>query len=165
MASRHHQGDEGEFQAGKIKKYGRHMAQDMIDPHDGQVENVGQGFSRRDADKKRTHQARPLGDRDALQACQADFGLRKGFLDDRQDGLHMLAGSQLRNHSPVFPMDGNLGSDGAGSHFFPILHHCGGSLIAGGFNCQNVHSRVGGSEAPGRLADPNRAPDRLGGRS
>ncbi len=75
MPSRDHQGEKRKFQTRKVEKNCRHVPQNVVDPYEGEVENIGQRFGGGDADQEGAHQSRPLGNGDSFDIFQADFGL------------------------------------------------------------------------------------------
>jgi hypothetical protein len=106
----------------------------MIHAHPRYFENVSDRFGNSDSNQERTHQARPLGDRDGVDTLEGFSGTTQAFFDNREDGLDVPSGSKLRDNSAIFFVQSDLRCHDAGKDDLPIHHYGGGRFIAGRFD-------------------------------
>ena len=109
------------------------MAPDMMDGDQGDSQGKGRRLGKAEAHQHRADQAGGIGHRYGVNIGAGAAGADQGLFRQGGDGLHMLAGGNLRNHAAVQGMEIHLGGDGVGQHMPSVLHHRNGGLVAGGF--------------------------------
>ena len=96
-------------------------------------------FRRRHAHQKRTHKPRAISNCDSIHVGKLFSCLQKRLRHHLIDLFDMLAGRNLRNHTPVERMQIDLGGYHIGQHFPAVFHHSRGCLITGSLHSQNRH--------------------------
>ena len=76
---------------------------------------------------------RPIGHRHRVDVGPGHPRLRQGPVRQGGNGLHMLAGGDLRHHAAVDGVHVRLGGDGVAEDLPPVPDHRGGGLVAGRF--------------------------------
>ena len=105
----------------------------MVHTHQGQPQGQGQALGVADPHQQGAHQPGAAGDRQGVALGKGYLRPAQGLLHHGADPLHMAAGSQLRHHPAVLPVEGDLGMDRHGQHPPPALQHRGGGFVAGAF--------------------------------
>ena len=115
------------------------MAPDVVHRDQGHPQGVGHGFGEAQAHQHRADEARGIGHRHRVDILAGAARLPESLLRQGGDGLHVLAGGDLRHHAAVEGVEVRLGGDGVGEDGAAILHHGHGRLVAGGFKGQDLH--------------------------
>ncbi len=114
----------------------------VVDGDQRQPLRKGQRLGVGDAHQQRSGQPRPAGHGDGVQVGEGDAGLRQRRADHGNDGAQMLAAGQLRNHSAVAGVGGDLRGDHRGKRTRAALDNRGGGLVARGFNPEDQAALV-----------------------
>ena len=116
------------------------MPPHMVDGDQRHAQRIGGGLGKADAHQHRADQPRRVGDSHSVdvllrQPCVGECLVRQG-----SDGLHMLAGGDLRHHAAVQGVHVRLRQYGVGQHLPSVPHHRHSRFVAGGFKSQYVHA-------------------------
>ena len=115
------------------------MAPDVVHRDQGNPQGVGGGLGEADPHQHRADEARGIRHRHGVDVLPGQARIPQSLIRQTGNGLHMLAGGDLRHHAAVQGVHVRLGQDGVRQHRPPVPHHRRGSLVAGGFKGQNVH--------------------------
>ena len=119
---------------------GRDMPADMVHRDERHAEAVGRGLGKVDADEHRADQPRRVGDGDGVDVLPGQVRLVKRRIRQGVDGLDVLARGKLGHDAAVEPVQGDLRRDAVGQDGSSVLHDGDGSLVAGGFHGEDLHS-------------------------
>ena len=110
----HDETHEGRLQVRVLDKICRDMAFDVVHTHQRLVRRPCHGLRRGDADEKRSHQSRAVGDAHSVHITELHARLREGAFHHLADLFDMLPGRDLRDHAPVQGVGRDLGIDHTG---------------------------------------------------
>ena len=116
------------------------MPADMVHWDERHAEAVGRGLGKVDADEHRADQPRRVGDGDGVDVLPGQVRLVKRRIRQGVDGLDVLARGKLGHDAAVEPVQGDLRRDAVGQDGSSVLHDGDGSLVAGGFHGEDLHS-------------------------
>lgn len=125
------------------------MPLEMIDPNDGEIQCVGQGFGKAEADMQSPGKARASGYRDGVEILPRDSGLLECLHCYEFDRLDVPARRKLRHYSSKLSMKLMLGGHNIGKNSGLTGNDGCSSFIAGGFNSQKM--TTGGSHETFRV--------------
>ena len=114
----------------------------MVDRNQRLIQREGERLGKADAHQQSASQSRPLCDRDGIDGLirLSRFGQR--LPHHRNDGPQMLARSQLRNHSSIRPVRGDLRSDDIRENLFARTHHGRPRLVTGALDTEMCASGI-----------------------
>ena len=143
MPSRDHQGQHGELQLTiallpLLQQHGMNVAFQMVDRNQRLIERKGQRLGVADPDQQRSGQSRALGDGDCVQRVVSLIAFSQRLPDNGNNRPQMLARRQLRNHSAIGLVGGNLRSHNVRNKLLSRTHHRRSGFIAGTFDAENV---------------------------
>ena len=113
---------------------GGDVAPDVMDGHQRQAQRHGRTLGEVHAHKDSADEAGGVGDGDGVQLLLGDSSVGQGLVSQGGDGLHVLAGGDLRHHAAVNGVHLDLGGHAVGQNGAAVLHHGDSSFVAGGFN-------------------------------
>ena len=116
------------------------MATDVVHRYQGLVHGQRRRLGKVHAHQYRTDEAGGKGHGHGVDVIPCDACRGKRLVGQGVDGLHVLAGGNLRYHAAVEPVERHLRGNAVGEYLPPVLHHRHGGLVAGGFHCENFHS-------------------------
>jgi hypothetical protein len=119
-----------------VQKRGLQVSHEMIYCEQRNSSHIGQGFSKLQSHQKGAHEPRARGHRHALQLPQGHSGRIQRGVSHWNDVQYMVAGRQLRDHTPVLVMDIHLGRDHVAVDSKAVIHHSGGGLVAGALDAK-----------------------------
>ena len=119
---------------------GSDMATDMMHRDQGLIQRQRCCFSKIHAYQHRADEAGRIGHGHRVDISAGQPRSLQSFLRKAVDGLHMLAGGDLRHHAAVDPVQLHLGSNTIAKHFSSITDDGYGSFITRRFNRQNIHT-------------------------
>ncbi len=143
MSAAHQKRDEGRREVGRFQRRCEEMAFEVMDPDHWLAQPVREPLAVHETHQERPDQARPGGDRDAIQLGEPDTGLGQGALDHRPDGAKMLPAGELGNdpaeHSVDILRENDQTTEG-GAIAFDAENGSRG-FVAAGFQSEDVTSR------------------------
>ena len=138
MAAGHEQQQIGEWQA--IRQPRRQcMAFQMVDRHQRQSVDEGDGFCRHHADQHAADQPRPARRGDSVEIRKPDPGLFHRPLDDSVHVIEVAARGNFRHDAAIGAMFVDLREHDVGQDAAVFPDHRGCGFVAGGFNAENDH--------------------------
>ena len=121
---------------------GGSSAPEVVDRDQGLAQGVGRRLGEVHRHQQGPDEPRPIGHRHGVDVRFRHAGIGQGLLRQARDGLHVLAGGDLRHHAAVDGVHVRLGQYGVAENFPPVPDHRRGGLVAGGLKCQNQHSNI-----------------------
>jgi hypothetical protein len=131
-----------------------HVPFEVIHGDQGDLQCIRHGLGRTEPHQQRPHQARTSGHRNGVQLVPLEPGSLQSLLHHDEDGLYVLARCQLRNHSAVRAVDGDLAGHHVGQDGPAVFNDCSGCFVAGRFDSQYQHegSLAGMKDSPELMA-------------
>ena len=139
VASGDGQGQEGRLQFRKGQVIGGDVAPDVVHRDQGHPQGKGHRLGEAEAHQHRADEPRGIGHCHRVDVGLLTARLPQSLVRQGGNGLHMLAGGDLRHHAAVQGVEVRLGGDGIGQDRAPVLHHGHRCLVAGGLKGQNFH--------------------------
>jgi hypothetical protein len=133
------QADEGGLQLGVSDVVGGDVAPDMVHRDQRYPQSIGRRFGEVDPHQQRTDEAGGVGDRHGVDVRPGQPRPGQGLVGQAGDGLHVLAGGDLRHHAAVDGVHIRLGGNHIGQHGAAVPHHRRRSLVTRGFKGQDIH--------------------------
>ena len=121
-----------------LQQHRMNVAFEMIHRDQRLVERKGQRLGIADADQQRSGKSRPLGDGHRVDRLVSLSRIGQRLADDRHDRPQMLARRQLRHHSAVRLVRGDLREHYVGNDLLARAHHRRRSLVARALDAEDV---------------------------
>ena len=116
------------------------MAPDVMHGNQRYPQTVGHALGKTHRHQHGADKAGGVGHRHGVDVLFRKPRMGKSLIREARNGLHMLAGGDLRHHAAVEGVHIRLRKNGVGQHSPAVPHHRHGGLVAGGFKGQYVHA-------------------------
>ena len=121
-----------------LQQHSMNMPFEMVDSDERLVESKRDRLGIADPNKECTGETRSLSDGYRIHRVIRLSSVGQRLADDRHDRAQMLAGGQLRHHSAVRLVRGNLREHDIRSDLLPRANHGRRRLVARGFDPEDV---------------------------
>ena len=133
------QRQKGRLQLREGQIVGGDVATDVVDRDQRHVQRIGHGLGEADPHQHGADETGGIGDGHGVHVALGEPGIGQRLIRQTGNGLHVLAGGDLRHYAAVESVHIRLREDGVGEDRASVPHHGHGGLVAGGFKGQNVH--------------------------
>ena len=110
------------------------MAPEVVDRDEGPVQSQGRALGEVHPHQQCADEPGAVGHRHRVDLGLAEPRVRQGLVRQSGNGLHVLAGGDLRHHAAVDGVHVRLGQDGVAEDLPSVPDHRRRRLVAGGFN-------------------------------
>ena len=104
----------------------------MVHRDQRHAHRIGGRFGKADTYQHRADESRRVGDGHGVDVLFGQSGVRQRLVRQGGNGLHVLAGGDLRHHTAVEGVHIRLGQYGVGQQRPPVPDHSHRRLVAGG---------------------------------
>ena len=130
---------EGRLQLRERQIVGGDVSPYMVDGDQRHAQRVGGGFGKGHPHQHRADETGGIRHRHGVHILFGQPRVGKRLVRQGGDGLHVLAGGDLRHHAAVQGVHIRLRQNSIGQYLPSVPHHRHRRLVTGGFESQNVH--------------------------
>ena len=112
-----------------IKKNCREMTTQMVDPHHGFADGIGEGFAQLESHQQWPDQAWPARGGDTVEIHRLDVGLAQGLAHDLDHRCEVLARRNFRHDAAVFCVNQYLRGDDVRTNGPTVCHDRGRGFV------------------------------------
>ena len=128
------QRQKGRLQLREGQIVGGNVATDVVDRDQRHAQRIGHGLGEADPHQHGADEAGGIGDGHGVHVALGEPGIGQRLIRQTGNGLHVLAGGDLRHHAAVQRLFLHAGGDDVAQQLPSVLHKGCGGLVAGGFD-------------------------------